>query len=96
MVGHRFPIDMIVIEGQDVDMILGMNWLAQNEAVINTSQWIIQLSHGQGEARLLIHIPTLVKTTGRVFEAIVQELQDIQVAHEFPDVFPKDLSEITS
>jgi hypothetical protein len=49
------------------------------------------LSHGPGEARLLIHIPAPIKTTRRVFEAIVQELQDILVAHEFPDVFPEDL-----
>ena len=25
---HDFPTNMIVIKGQDVDVILGMNWLA--------------------------------------------------------------------
>jgi hypothetical protein len=39
---------MIVIKGQDVDMILGMNWLAQNEVVINANQRTVQLSCGQG------------------------------------------------
>jgi S-formylglutathione hydrolase FrmB len=38
MGGHSFPTDMIIIKGQDLDVILGMNWLAQNNAVIDTSQ----------------------------------------------------------
>jgi hypothetical protein len=37
---------MIVIKAQDIDVILGMNWLAQNEAIINTSQQTVQLSCG--------------------------------------------------
>jgi hypothetical protein len=38
MVGHKFATNMIVIKGQDIDVILGMNWLSQNEAVISTSE----------------------------------------------------------
>jgi hypothetical protein len=91
LAGHDFPTNMIVIKGHDVDVILGMNWLAQNEDVINASQRNVQLSCDQGEAGLLIHIPALVKATGRAFEAIIQEVQDILVVCEFPDVFPEDL-----
>jgi hypothetical protein len=38
LAGHEFPTNMIVIKGQDVDVILGMNWLAQNKAIINADQ----------------------------------------------------------
>jgi hypothetical protein len=47
LAGHEFPTNMIVIKGQDVDVILGMNWLAPNKAIINVDQRTIQLSHGQ-------------------------------------------------
>jgi hypothetical protein len=90
LAGYNFPTHMIVIKGQDVDVILGMNWLAQNEVVINTSQRTVQLSYGQGGAGLLIHISAPVKVTGRAFEATVQEVQDILVVCEFPNVFPED------
>jgi hypothetical protein len=53
LAGYDFPTNMIVIKGQDVDVILGMNWLAQNKAIINADQRTIQLSHGQ-EVRLSI------------------------------------------
>jgi hypothetical protein len=88
---HDFPTIMIVIKGQDVDMILGMNWLAQNEVVINANQRTVQLSCGQGWARLLIHISVPIKATRWAFEAIVREVQDILVVCEFLDVFPEDL-----
>jgi hypothetical protein len=64
MVVYKFPTDMVVIKGQDIDVILGMSWLTQNEAVINTRQRTIQLNRGLGEARLLIHVPTPIKATG--------------------------------
>jgi hypothetical protein len=63
---------MIVITGQDVDVILGMNWLAQNKAIIDADQRTIQLSHGQEEVKLSIPVSVLVKVYGQVFEAVVQ------------------------
>jgi hypothetical protein len=30
-----FPTNMIVLKGQDIDVILGMNWLAQHKAILN-------------------------------------------------------------
>jgi hypothetical protein len=38
LAGYDFPTNMIVIKGQDVDVILGMKWLAQNKVVINANQ----------------------------------------------------------
>jgi hypothetical protein len=68
-----------------------MNWLAHNKAIINADQKTIQLSHGQEKVKLSIPVAVPVKTSRQVFEAIVQEVQDIPVVCEFPDVFPKDL-----
>jgi hypothetical protein len=38
LAGREFPTNMIVIKGQDIDVILGMIWLAQNKAIINADQ----------------------------------------------------------
>jgi hypothetical protein len=40
---------------------------------------------------LSISVSVPVKVFGQVFEAVVQEIQDIPVVCEFPDVFPKEL-----
>jgi hypothetical protein len=91
LAGREFPTNMIVIKGQDIDVILGMNWLAQNKAIINADLRTIQLSHGQEEVQLSIPMSVLVKISGQVFKTIVQEILDIPVVCEFPDVFFEDL-----
>jgi hypothetical protein len=65
---------MIVIKGQDINVILGMNWLAQNKVVINADQRTIKLSYGHEEVQLSIPVAVTVKASGQVFEAIIQEI----------------------
>jgi hypothetical protein len=51
-----FPTNMIVLKGQDIDVILGMNWLAQHKAILNTDLRTIRLSYGHEEVLLSIPI----------------------------------------
>jgi hypothetical protein len=88
---REFPTSMIVLKGQDIDVILGMNWLAQHKAILNTDLRTIRLSYGQEEILLSIPVVIPARPTGRVYEAIIPEIQDIPVVCEFLDVFPEDL-----
>jgi hypothetical protein len=49
------------------------------------------LSHGHEEVLLSIPVAVPAKPFGRVYEAILPEIQDIPVVCEFLDVFPEDL-----
>jgi hypothetical protein len=91
LAGREFPTNMIVLRGQDIDVIMGMNWLAQHKAIINIDLRTIKLSHGHGVIQLSIPIAVPAKPSRRVYEAIVQEYQDILMVCEFSDVFPEDL-----
>jgi hypothetical protein len=84
-----FPTNMIVLKGQDIDVILGMNWLSQHKAILNTDLRTIRLSYGQEEVLLSIPVAIPVKPIGRVYEAIVPEIQDILVVCEFQTSFRK-------
>jgi hypothetical protein len=86
-----FPTNMIVLKVQDIYVILGMNWLAQHKAILNTDMRTIRLSYGHEEVLLSIPVTIPAKPFGRVYEAIILEIQDILVVCEFPDVFPEDL-----
>jgi hypothetical protein len=91
LVERDFPTNMIVLKGQDIDVILGMNWLAQHKAILNTDLRTIRLSYGQEEVLLSIPVATTAKPFGSVYETIIPEIQDILVVCEFPDVFAEDL-----
>jgi hypothetical protein len=69
-----FPTNIIVLKGQDIDVILGMNWLAQHKAILNTDLRTIRLSYGQEEVFLPIPVAIPAKPTGRVYEAICRRL----------------------
>jgi hypothetical protein len=88
---RNFPTNMIVLKGQDIDVILGMNWLAQHKAILNTNLRTIRLSYGQEEVLLSIPVAIPAKPFVRIYEAIIPEIQDIPVVCEFSDVFPEDL-----
>jgi hypothetical protein len=42
-----FPANMIVLKGQDMDAILGINWIAQHKAILNPDLRTIRLSYAQ-------------------------------------------------
>jgi hypothetical protein len=88
---REFPTNMIVLKGQDIDVILGMNWLTQHKAILNTNSRTIKFSHVHEEVLLSIHVAIPAKPFGRVYGAIVPKIQDISVVCEFLDVFPEDL-----
>jgi hypothetical protein len=72
--GREFPTNMIVLKGQDIDVILGMNWLAQHKAIINSDLRTIKLSHGHEEIQFSILVVVPAKASRRVYEAIVPEI----------------------
>jgi hypothetical protein len=82
---------MIVLKGQDIDVILDMNWLAQHKAILNTDLRTIRLSYDQEEILLSILVAIPAKALGSLYEAIIPKIKDILVVCEFPDVFPEDL-----
>jgi hypothetical protein len=91
LVGHMFPTNMLVLQNQDIDVILGMNWLRQHGAVIDALQQTIQLDSPNGKYKLLIQVSTPKRAVERVCAATIKEVKDIPVVREFPDVFPEDL-----
>ena len=64
---------MIVLKGQDIDVILGMNWLAQHKAILNTELRTIRVSYDQEEVLLSILVAIPAKPFGRVYEVIIPE-----------------------
>ena len=89
--GHIFPTTMIILKDQDIDVILGMNWMYQHKAIINALNRTIRVSLPASASQLLIQLPTLRRSVGKVCATAVKEIRDIPVVCEFPDVFPKEL-----
>jgi hypothetical protein len=71
-------------------VILGMNWMKRHRALLDTAARTIHLdSPEHGNATLQLALTPV--TSAVVHHTVAQNLEDILVACEFPDVFPEDL-----
>jgi hypothetical protein len=89
--GRVFQTCLIVLEGQEIDVILGMGWMKRHKAMLDTAARTVHLdSPVHGSTTLQLSLPLVVPPS--VHHTTTQNLEDIPVACEFPDVFPEDLS----
>jgi hypothetical protein len=87
-----FPFNLIVMSAQEIDVILGMNWLDRYQAVISCDKRTIKLMSLLGEEVVTELVPPEPKK-GSCYQMAVDSseadlLEIIKVVSEFPDVFP--------
>jgi hypothetical protein len=88
--GRVYKTSPVVLEGQGIDMILGMNWMESHRALLDNAARTIYLDspeHGNATLQLAL---TLV-TSAVMHHIVAQNLEDNPVAYEFPNIFPEDL-----
>jgi hypothetical protein len=89
--GQVFEANPIVLSGQGIDVILGMSWMKSHKAVLDISARLVHLnSPVYGKATL--HLTAISHIKASLHHVVERRLEDIHVVHEFPDVFPDDLS----
>jgi hypothetical protein len=44
LVGRVFETDLIVLNGQGLDVILGLNWMKWHKAILDISAWLVHLN----------------------------------------------------
>jgi hypothetical protein len=90
LVGRLFKTNLIVLEGQGIDVILGMGWMKRYKAVLDIATRTVHLeSLAHGSVVLKPLSPTSIAST--LHHTGAQNLEDIPVACEFPNVFLEDL-----
>jgi hypothetical protein len=81
---------LIALEGQGIDVILGMGWMRAHKVILDTTTRVVQLDSPTYGAHALQLSPTPAAIPSLSHTA-AQNLEGIPIACEFPDVFPEDL-----
>ena len=86
---HVFPSDLIILESQGLDVILGMDWLSMYGGNIDCASKSILLTTPEG--RRIRYVSRYMPKSTQVssLSGVVQE--QVPVVKDFPDVFPKEL-----
>nr|CAE02835.3 OSJNBa0014F04.1 [Oryza sativa Japonica Group]CAE03534.1 OSJNBa0061C06.22 [Oryza sativa Japonica Group] len=85
--GIPFPSDLILLDTKNLDVILGMNWLAQFQGVVDYARCTVTLYRGPEQPVVFFAPPTSVSSS----ELHQIELSEIPIVREFGDVFPEEL-----
>jgi hypothetical protein len=90
IMGVDFLAQLIVLESKDLDIILGMNWLAGHDATIQCAKRTVLLTGPKGDKIELVADPPS-GSGGSVQQLDGKSLEDIRVVFEYPDVFLEEL-----
>ncbi|WVZ58717.1 LOW QUALITY PROTEIN: hypothetical protein U9M48_008957, partial [Paspalum notatum var. saurae] len=88
---ETFIINPVVLPHQGIDIILGMNWMTENNAVLDIGNRTIQLRSRVSGKVIWVHMPDMKHMVAAVNATEVDEIRKIPVVCDFPDVFPEEL-----
>jgi hypothetical protein len=90
LAGKLYKSSLIVLHGQGLNIILGMGWMRAHKALLDTATRVVQLDSPLYGTQVL-QLSVISMATPSIHHTAAQNLEDIPVACEFPDVFPDDL-----
>ncbi|WVZ89946.1 hypothetical protein U9M48_036291, partial [Paspalum notatum var. saurae] len=88
---ESFIINPVVLPHQGIDVILGMNWMTENNAVLDVGSRTVQLRSRVSGKVLRVHMPDMKHMVAAVNATEIDEIKKIPVVCDFPDVFPEEL-----
>nr|ABA99101.1 retrotransposon protein, putative, Ty3-gypsy subclass [Oryza sativa Japonica Group] len=85
--GVPFLANLILLESKDLDVILGMDWLARYKGVIDCANRKVTLTSNDGQVVTVyaMHSEPLRSSLNQI------TLEEISIVRDYPDVFPDDL-----
>src|SRR3954465_12445423 len=86
---HVFPSDLIILKSQGLDIILGMDWLAKYQGVIDYASRSITLRTPTGLK--IKYVSKYMHKQAQVNYLKEGSLEDVRVVRDYPDVFPDEL-----
>jgi hypothetical protein len=90
LVGRVFSTAPIILEGQGIDVILGMNWMNMHRAVLDISTHLVHFD-SPIYGKVSLQLPPVTRLQASVYAVVAKSLDEIPVVHEYSDVFPDDL-----
>jgi hypothetical protein len=86
-----FSTALIILEGQVIDVILGMNWMKMHRAILDISARMVHFD-SPIYGKVSLQLPPVARLQASIYTLVAKSLDEIHVVHEYPDVFPDDLS----
>jgi hypothetical protein len=74
----------IILKGQGIDVILGMNWMKMHQAVLDINAHLIF-------TKVSLQLPPVAHLQASIYAMVAKSLDGIPAVHEYPNAFLNDL-----
>jgi hypothetical protein len=91
--GRVFSTSLIVLSGQEIDVILGMRWMKMHKAILDLATRLVHMCSPVYE-KVTLHLPAIAHIKASLHHVVELKLEDIHVVQEFLNVFPNDFLRI--
>jgi hypothetical protein len=78
LVGRVFETDLIVLDGQGLDVILGMSWMKWHKATLDISARLVHLN-APVYGKVTLHLLTISRIKASLHHMVELKLEDIHV-----------------
>jgi hypothetical protein len=75
---HVFPTHLIVLDGQGIDVILGMSWMKLHKAILDIAKWLVYLD-SLIYGKVVLHLPVVVRIKASVHHTVARSIKEIPV-----------------
>jgi hypothetical protein len=82
--------NLITINLEGMDVILGMDWMTQHKVVLYLSDRVAEINSPK-VGHTTLYLPFQDGTDSCAYVTIISPLDEIPVVCEYPDVFPDEL-----
>jgi hypothetical protein len=79
-----FSSTLIILEGQGIDVILGMNWMKMHRVVLDIFARLVHLD-SPIYGKVSLQLPLVTHLQASVYAAIAKSLDEIHMVHEYLD-----------
>jgi hypothetical protein len=93
--GRIFSTNLIILNDQGIDVILGMSWMKLHKAALDITGRLIHLD-SPVYGKIILHLPTISHIKASLHHVVELKLKDIHVVWEFLNVFRDDLPRMPS
>jgi hypothetical protein len=88
--GKIFSTNLIILNGQGIDIILGMSWMKTHNAVLDISSRLVHLNSAIYE-KVTLHLPVISRIKASLHHVVERKIEEIHVVWDFLNAFPDDL-----
>jgi hypothetical protein len=86
LVGQIFPTNLHILEGQGIDIILGMRWMKMHMTLLDIFAHLVHLDSPMN-GKVTLHLPAVVHLHASIHTTIVKSLGEMHMVLKYPDVF---------